>query len=116
MFAGGAAQLVTSPADTPRWRVAAAIFVPLIVIGVAVWTGLRLSRHRPVTWAAALLLNVALAVAYAWFAVAAVTADVPEGMLAFSGLVVGVPLVLLSLVGVGLLLRTPPRRPPSYPA
>jgi Na+-transporting NADH:ubiquinone oxidoreductase subunit NqrE len=123
---GGISQLLTSQDDpsVPRWRLATAIYVPLLVIGIAIWSALRLGRGRRFTWAAALVLNLALAVAYGMFAVYAVTAKVPEGMLAFSGLLVGVPLVLLSLAGVGLLLArstralclSSPGQQLSYPA
>jgi hypothetical protein len=106
VFQAGMTDLLTNDTETSvsRWPTAVAVYAPLVVIGVAVWTGLRLGRSRPGAWTAALLLNLVLAAAYASMVVWTATAESREGMLAFSGLVIGAPLVLMSLIGVGLLL------------
>ncbi|MFG3300354.1 hypothetical protein [Micromonospora chersina] len=71
---------------------------------LAVTSVIRLGAARPWSWTAAVSAHLVALAGYGWFMFDAMTADVPEGMLFFSAVVVGTPLVLLSVAGLVLLL------------
>ncbi|MFG3302877.1 hypothetical protein [Micromonospora chersina] len=71
---------------------------------LAITSVIRIGAARPWIWAAAVSAHLVALAGYGWFMFEAMTADVPEGMLFFSAVVVGTPLVLLSVAGLVLLL------------
>ncbi|MEU1841510.1 hypothetical protein [Micromonospora chersina] len=71
---------------------------------LAITSVIRIGAARPWSWAAAVFAHLVALAGYGWFMFDAMTADVPEGMLFFSAVVVGTPLVLLSVAGLVLLL------------
>ncbi|SCL50355.1 hypothetical protein [Micromonospora chersina] len=71
---------------------------------LAITAVIRLGAPRPWSWTAAVSAHLVALTGYGWFMFQAMTADVPEGMLFFSAVVVGTPLVLLSVAGLVLLL------------
>ncbi|MFG3581975.1 hypothetical protein [Micromonospora chersina] len=71
---------------------------------LAITSVIRIGAGRPWSWAAAVSAHLVALAGYGWFMFDAMTADVPEGMLFFSAVVVGTPLVLLSVAGLVLLL------------
>jgi hypothetical protein len=97
----GAAGLIQGEDQT---RAGLIISFGMLVVVLTVLVGLTTTRGRPVAWIGAVLLQIAFAAAYAYLVYWAQVEPSPEGMLAFSGLVIGAPLVLLSLVGLGLLV------------
>ena len=71
---------------------------------LAITSVIRLGAARPWSWTAAVSAQLVAFAGYGWFMFEAITADVPEGMLFFSAMVVGTPLLLLSMAGLVLLL------------
>jgi hypothetical protein len=82
---------------------ASLVGAPAVTAAVAT-IGVRLGPGRPWIWRGAILLGLAAAATYGWLAYTMVVAPSPEGMLALAALMMGPPLVLGSLAGVGLLL------------
>lgn len=87
-----------------KMRYGVTIFVAMLAIALSVLLGLLVGPGRPVAWLGAVLLQVAFAAAYCLLIYWAWTAPSPEGMLAAFGLLIGAPLVLMSLIGLVLLL------------
>lgn len=90
-------------ADQPV-RSAVMTSVALLAIALTVLIGLTAGQGRRAAWVGAVLLQLAFAAMYCYVTYWTQVAPSREGMLAFSGLFVGTPLVLLSLTGLVLLL------------
>jgi|KBSSwiStaDraftv2_1062776.scaffolds.fasta_scaffold28082_2 hypothetical protein len=75
-----------------------------LAVALTFLVGLTTGQGRRGAWVGAVLLQLAFAAAYCGVIYWTQVAPSQEGMLAFSGLFIGTPLVLLSLTGVVLLL------------
>jgi hypothetical protein len=95
-------------ADGVRSGVVASVALLAIILTLVL--GVFTGQGRPLAWVGAVLLQLAFAAAYCWLIYWTYTAPSPEGMLAAFGLLIGAPLVLMSLTGLVLLLVPPTRR------